>query len=371
MSGPSNAQTDVVWPGYVAAMASLLLSLLLVAAVLVVTISQIGSVSDSYQRAIESTGFKSRRDVDRVARLAGLPEDSGAQLVVPDKNQQLPKAVTDATAADRQKADAPVAADSKPPYVAQPSADALPILDLSRAIFDPVAAREAAEIAANDKELLAQIDLSKVDITKIKLKGIDISNIDLSRQISLADMQNIDFSQANLGEIDPARLALLKPFIAKEAIRYQLLLKLQRKRQLQLQQQRQKAAPVVRPKVTAAPTAVSPAAKPNPAGPAPLPDRLQIVYIEEAPELLPEQKQQILQALTTMQTQVTALRIWTQMPNEDVYLKRTAYSRLIAIRSLAVEAGFASSKVQLDMVTVPNMPVPQSDMVIYIAEQKK
>jgi hypothetical protein len=88
-------------------------------------------------------------------------------------------------------------------------------------------------------------------------------------------------------------------------------------------------------------------------------------------EPLPAQKQQILQALVALQRQSAPIRIWTQLPNEDIYLKRTAYSRLIAMRALAVEAGFASSLVQVDIVTVPGMAVPQRDMAIFIAEQKK
>ena len=362
MSGPSNAQTDIVWPGYVAAMASLLLSLLLVAAVLVVTISQIGSVSESYQQAIANIGFKSRQDVDRVARLAGISEDSDAQEPELDQDGRLAKVGPESGAvAAGKKVNSRVIVDGNQKNVTESSKDALPVLDLSRAVFDPVAAREAAKLAANDKALLAQIDLSKVDVSKIKFKGIDISKIDLSRQISPADMRKIDFSQANLSTLDPARMALLKPFIAKEAIRYQLQL------------QRQKVAPVTLPKVVAIspPVALVPPPKPKTDSPVPQPERLQINYIEEAMEPLPAQKQQILQALAALQRQSAPIRIWTQLPNEDIYLKRTAYSRLIAMRALAVEAGFASSLVQVDIVTVPGMAVPQRDMAIFIAEQKK
>ena len=49
MAASSSELTDGIWPGYVAAMASLLLSLVLVLAVLAVTISQIGTITETVQ----------------------------------------------------------------------------------------------------------------------------------------------------------------------------------------------------------------------------------------------------------------------------------------------------------------------------------
>lgn len=363
MSGPSNAQTDIVWPGYVAAMASLLLSLLLVAAVLVVTISQIGSVSESYQQAIANIGFRSRQDVDRVARLAGISEDSDGQdsdVAELSEGARLGKVNPDGNFTDRKKVNSRVIADDGAKIDADAPQKSKPVLDLSRAIFDPVAAREAAKLAQNDKSLLAQIDLSKVDVSKIKFKGIDIAKIDLSRQISEADMKKIDFSQVNLSALTPAHVQTLKPFIAKEAIRYQLQL------------QRQKIPPVAQTKAPPPPpAALSVPDKPKAVVPVPQPDRLQITFIEEAMEPLPAQRQQILQAIAGFQRQSAAIRIWTQLPNEDINLKRTAYSRLMSVRALAVEAGFKSSLIQVDIVTVPGMAMPQRDMAIFISEPKK
>lgn len=359
MSGPSNAQTDVVWPGYVAAMASLLLSLLLVAAVLVVTISQIGSVSESYQQAIANIGFKNKEEVDRVARLAGISDTVEDQVSDAEDQQRL---IKEANNTSRKKIDSRLLAENKPESVSRSQGAEQSRLDLIRAVFDREAARQAADFVSQDKALLAQIDLSGVDISKVKFKGIDIKSIDLSRQISASDLRKIDFSQINLTALDTSRLNTLKPFIAKEAIRYQL----------QIKTQAPKSVVPLSPLIESPEVIELPKPKPQIDSLAVHSNKLQINFIEDAIEPLAVQKQQIVQELEALRRQATSIRIWTTVPSEDIYLKRTAYSRLIVLRVLATEAGFASSSVQLDIVSAPSSTITaKRDMTILIAEHKK
>jgi hypothetical protein len=61
-----------------------------------------------------------------------------------------------------------------------------------------------------------------------------------------------------------------------------------------------------------------------------------------------------------------AVRIWTRLPSNDLYTRRTAFSRLTAMQVLAVEAGFGNTAIQLDMEAVPGKPVPQREMTVYV-----
>lgn len=90
LSGGSSS----VWPGYVAAVASLLLSLLLLAGVLVVAISQIGRVVGSYNRQLLSEIVDDERRAQELEQLD-------------KKGQALAAAVAQATAKAKEPAAAP------------------------------------------------------------------------------------------------------------------------------------------------------------------------------------------------------------------------------------------------------------------------
>jgi Na+-transporting methylmalonyl-CoA/oxaloacetate decarboxylase gamma subunit len=314
MSASSNAQTDIVWPGYVAAIASLLLSLLLVLAILVVTISQVGNVAESYEQAIANAGFQSNEDVEKAAKLAGI---SGNQIPVINASLSL-----------------------------TPSQDTVVPLDIERANFDQQAARDAAKLIAEDKVLLAQIDLSKVDVTKVKFAGLDISKIDLFNRISSDDLKKIDFSLINWDLLEPARVEILKPFIAKEAIRYQL----QRKKPTQS---------------SAAKTAPTDLVNTSESGRST--GNLQITFIDDATSPLAAQKRQLLQAFEVLQRTAINISMRINLPNEDAYLKRMAYARLLTLHALAIESGFAAPNIQLMINTVPSATMPLRNMVIYVS----
>jgi hypothetical protein len=310
--------------------------LLLVAAILVFTISQIGGVIEGYESAVKEAGFTSADQVEATAKSAGLPDPTQATKAEPDKKPKLEK------------------------------------LDLTRANFDPEAAREAAKLAEQDAELLRQIDLSQVDLSKVKFKkGLDLSGIDLSRALSKEDMKKIDFSKVNFGSVPPEQLRQLKPFIAKEAIK----LKLQGlKAQAKLKKAEKKAKKEAKKAKADPKLALPQAPAPEPTKPEPPkkpPQRLQVTYIDEVNTLPALQKQELVKALDVLLQQDAKLRIWMQLPTDDVYLKRTAYTRLVALKALAIEAGFAPARVLIDIDILPGMPQPQSEMTFYVDRWNK
>ena len=325
MAASSSELTDGIWPGYVAAMASLLLSLVLVLAVLAVTISQIGTITEGYNEAIRKSGFGSKEQVDRLAKVAGIGDGTGDGTGTGTGNAKASAGMPSA-----QKG-APSLITAKPDRF---------ILDMGRANFDRDAARRAAEWVGRDKNLLRQIDLSKVDLSKLNYSKLDISKIDLSKNLTADELKKIDFSKVNLGHLTAKRIEALKPFIAKEGIRYQMLLQGTQK-------------PIT-------------ANNDKPPPPPPKPEKLFIRFIEESTEPLPQQRQQIIQALSQMARDAKAVRIWTRLPSNDLYTRRTAFSRLTAMQVLAVEAGFGNTAIQLDMEAVPGKPVPQREMTVYV-----
>ncbi len=83
------SESTSVWPGYVAAVASLLLSLLLLAGVLVVAISQIGRVVGSYNRQLLSEIIGDERRAEEIDELG---KKGQALAVVTAKAQALAQA---------------------------------------------------------------------------------------------------------------------------------------------------------------------------------------------------------------------------------------------------------------------------------------
>lgn len=348
----ADEKTDNLWPGYVAAMASLLLGLLLVAAVLVVTTGQISHLSESYQQAILAIGFKSGKEVDRLALAAGLQD--GAALgegAGPLGTGQGKVEEGQARMLSQGKGDA------------QKESSSQAALDLVNANFNHESARKAALLAANDKTVLAQIDLSKVDVKKIGFTGIDIAKVDLAKQILPTDLKKIDFSAVQFGQLSQSRIDTLKPFVAKEGIRYQLA----------LQKQKSRPAIVTAPALTAvsnaavdarpphAPetTAVAAVAKPN---------EIKLSYIEDAIEPLAEQKQLIVQSLAALNRPDSKWRLWVSLPGDDIYLKRIAYSRLMSVRAMALEAGFSSARVNVVIEPAPNSAPLLREMTLHMSE---
>ncbi len=76
--------TISVWPGYVAAVASLVLSLLLLAGVLVVAITQVGRLVDGYNEQLMVAAIEDERRALEIERLRAKERGSERLVVTPD-----------------------------------------------------------------------------------------------------------------------------------------------------------------------------------------------------------------------------------------------------------------------------------------------
>lgn len=353
MAGASGDQNDIVWPGYVAAMASLLLSLLLVCAVLVMTIGQIGSIIESYEQAIAKMGMDNQ-DIDRLAQLAGISDEQ------PDKSEETEeKKVTEATATKRVESPqftknqfADESKNNEP--LAKRGGSAESKLDLENGLFNLDAAKKAAALAASDRALLAQIDLSNVDVRKIRFKGLDFSDVQLHKGLTPVEMKKIDFKEVDFGKLTQARIEKLKPILAKEAIRFEI------KRMAAAKLTARVAAPVSpRAKLPEAkvPESVAPASPPPPAPkPAPIgaqPETYKVVFTDETVELGKVQKQTLLQWVERLKQMDLPVRIWAEIPAGNDALQRSAYSRLVLLRGWVIEGGLPANLVQVNLESVP------------------
>ena len=59
-----DAQSESIWQGYVAAIASLLIGLLLLVSLFAMAIGLIGGLHESYRKAVQEAGFKDANDVN-------------------------------------------------------------------------------------------------------------------------------------------------------------------------------------------------------------------------------------------------------------------------------------------------------------------
>lgn len=364
MAGSSNGQNDIVWPGYVAAMASLLLSLLLVCAVLIMTIGQIGSINESYQQTIARIGFGAGQDIGRLAQIAGIGDTAaGGNAAVPDDTDAATAGMNSSQLLTAQfhsarfgrKADAS-------------TADAPLVLDLANGNVDREAARQAAALAAQDKQLLAQIDLSKVDIRKIKFNNLDFSGVSLHRGLTPQQMSRIDFSAVDFGNLTPDRVKKIKPLLAKEAVLYQIELQKSRPRSVATPPQ-SPPRPVVAPApavVSTPPPAAPPAAAAAPSVP---PDQYRIVFSEETTDLSRAQKAVFTSWVDNIKASGDPVRVWTEIPTGDDFLKRSAFARLQILRGWLIDAGVPAERVRIALQN--SNAATLRDLTVHIEIQKR
>jgi hypothetical protein len=150
-----------VWPGYVAAVSSLVLSLLLLAGILVVSISQAGRVVDSYNRKLIATLVADEERVQQLEELRKQPLPApapparalavGAPPAPPAAPRPVPQTPAPATTPQPIRvapapAPAPVPAPAPAPAAPSPAAAAL------AAKAAAAAAAAAAEFAAAQNE---------------------------------------------------------------------------------------------------------------------------------------------------------------------------------------------------------------------------
>jgi hypothetical protein len=336
-------------------MASLLLSMLLVCAVLIMTIGQIGSISESYQQAIARIGFGAGQDIARLVQIAGMTEGpAGHGIAAEDMGSSSPAIESTQlltaqfhSARFGRKSGAAAADASGNSYT--PLA-----LDFGKGNFDRDAARQAAALAAQDKQLLAQVDLSKVDIRKIKFNNLDFSGVTFHRSLTPQQMAKIDFSGVDFGNLTPDRVKKIKPLLAKEAVLYQLEL--------------QKARPKALPTPVPIPAPALPAPVPVPSAPA-LVYHYRIVFTEETTDLNRAQKQLFLSWAENIKASSDPVRVWTEVPSGDDFLQSGAFARLALLRTWLIDAGVPAERVRIALQNSGNAPL--RELTVHIELQKR
>jgi hypothetical protein len=329
----SSSLSENVWPGYVAAMASLLLSLLLVVAVLVITIGQVGMIQDDYIKATRRLGYSSFEDVLSVAKSLGVDVDTllHASTEVP----------TDLSSIGTQPAQGGVdIGEQGGEDLALPSPlEVSELLDFSSFTYDREMAKVAAQrLSSADAALLQSVDLSMIDLSKIRLSPLS-GTLNLSPGVTDQMLEQIDFSQVDFGQADPQLLDRAKPFLAQRALEFLLDIK---------------NSPVEKPQRKPPPPPPLPAPPPAP----PVPERpLPEVGDQGEPVLLldfvdrvqgPDEKTigEIRERLRRMRNQADSLLIWVQdQPDPDTAAVRSANLQMLSIRRLALEVGWPSPAV--------------------------
>ena len=323
----SSTLSENVWPGYVAAMASLLLSLLLVVAVLVITTGQVGMIQDDYVKATRQLGYSSYADVLSVAKSLGVDVDALLQektdVSAPSKIDPDHSLVgKGGTSADFVK------------EVGLPSPlQARKLLDFSRFTYDHRMAKLAAErLSRADAALLQSVDLSSVDLSKIRLSPF-AGTLNLAPGVTPQMLAQIDFSQVNFGQASPQLQDRAKPFLAQRALEIML---------------EKKRLPAEKPSVKEVPS-------PPPAPVRPLPElsnqgepALLLDFVDRVQ--VPDEKTlgDIRERLRLMRKNAASLLIWVQdQADPDAASVRSANLQMLRIRSLALEAGWSSEAVKV------------------------
>lgn len=205
----SSALAENVWPGYVAAMASLLLSLLLVSAVLVMTIGQIGEISDKYLKSMVSLGFSSSKEILLVAKKLGVDVDQ----ILAMQGQK-----TSNVAIANNQGDTKLVEKSTETIAVHEATGLRKYINFDYFTYDKeVASQVASELLQADKNLLALIDLSNVQLANIKFNS-DVSNLDLASEVANKLIREADFSKVDFGGLQNLQIEKVKPFLARMAL---------------------------------------------------------------------------------------------------------------------------------------------------------
>ncbi len=320
----SSTLSDNVWPGYVAAMASLLLGLLLVAALLTITTSQVGTIQEGYVQAIRKLGYSSNKQILDVARSLGVDVDAVLDEVSGKSAQTAPGEV-------------PVSRSNGSEKMGQAaSASVLEVhklLDFSRFAYDRAAARLAMErLSKADAQLLQQVDLSRIDLSKIRFTA-SVRELELASAITPQMIAQADFSLVDLGHIDARLQERVKPFLAR------LVMEI-----------------LIEKKTLARNAAATPLPETRRSEPVrPLPELtsqgdpdllLDFVDRVQMPDarVLDEVRTRLRQMRKGQQT----LQIWVQdQPEADAAQTRSANRQMLQIRNLALQEGWPADRVKV------------------------
>lgn len=324
----SRALSENIWPGYVAAMASLLLGLLLLVALLTITAGQLSNIQDDYAQAIRDLGYRSHQQVLEVSRALGVDVDAllNEARNVPESEEV---AAARAPAGLLDGRDLGQAAGDGHPMAAYR------LLDFSNFTYDRKAARLAMErLSKADAELLQAVNLSQVDLRKIRFPVFE-KPLMLAGDITPQMLRRVDFSQVNFGKMDAGLQEQIKPFLARLALEALM----DGKKTVLKPRPPELSKPEVKPiePVRTLPELTSQGE------PALLLDFVDRVQLPDAKVL-----DVVSERLRSMRKAGQTLRLWVQDHAEpDVAQVRSANLQLLRIRTLALQAGWPGEHIHV------------------------
>ena len=166
-----DSQSESIWQGYVAAIASLLIGLLLLVSLFAMAIGLISGLHESYRKAVLEAGFKDANDVRNFFQDL---KPSNAESKAPD----LP---------NDDKVDVKAALESY---------------------------RNTS--SSEQKKLLAQLAELKLD--RIKLDALNLDKRDPAKALSPSELEKINFDAINWGQLSAEEIIHLKPLVAQSAL---------------------------------------------------------------------------------------------------------------------------------------------------------
>ena len=170
-----DAQSESIWQGYVAAIASLLIGLLLLVSLFAMAIGLIGGLQESYRKTVQAAGFKDANAVNDFFRDLKTPG-------------------TDSQAAD---------------------------LPNDGKVDGKVDVKAALEIYSNtpgSEQKRLQAQLAELKLDRIKLDALNLDKRDPGKPLSASELAKINFDAINWGQLSTEEINLLKPFVAQFAL---------------------------------------------------------------------------------------------------------------------------------------------------------
>ena len=168
-----DSQSESIWQGYVAAIASLLIGLLLLVSLFAMAIGLIGGLHETYRKAVQSAGFEDVKEVSQyIEKLLSL-NDNNKTLLEPNDNSS----------------------------------------------FDVKAALDAYRLSpiTEQEKILAQI--AKLKLDRIDLSAIHLETRDLDKPLTQQELEKINFDAINWQDFTPEQINSLKPLMAQSALR--------------------------------------------------------------------------------------------------------------------------------------------------------
>ncbi|MCX8521598.1 MAG: hypothetical protein ORN28_08700 [Rhodoferax sp.] len=287
-----DSQSESIWQGYVAAIASLLIGLLLLVSLFAMAIGLIGGLHETYRKAVLAAGFKDANDVS-------------------DYLQELKTANAQSAASD------------------QPN-DTQVDLKVALETYRSTSGSEK-------KRLLSQ--LSDLKLERVKLDALNLDKRDPTKPLSPSELAKINFDAINWGQLTKEEIDFLKPLIAQSAFNTW-----KTNQEMAKNSTPAKNAP---PKTTT-PKIIPPAAVTESTGD--IPKQLRLLFLEESTHITPMQNLQLVTWAKEWRrrgSNIEVSSVWTG--TGDPLMGRSIYLRMASLRENLVQAGIEASAITVNL----------------------